>query len=100
MAADFDEDGDLDIASNAFFPEYSKGLQESFVYLETKNTETFEFASQVVPSARPIRSLCLEKADFDGDGDLDLILGLFGICLLYTSPSPRDATLSRMPSSA
>ena len=34
------------------------------------------------------------------------ILGLSGvynqvlICLLYTSPSPRDATLSRMPSSA
>ena len=25
---------------------------------------------------------------------------LFMICLLYTSPSPRDATLSRMPSSA
>ena len=29
-------------------------------------------------------------------------MGLLGysICLLYTSPSPRDATLSRMPSSA
>ena len=27
-------------------------------------------------------------------------LPLFGNCLLYTSPSPRDATLSRMPSSA
>ena len=25
---------------------------------------------------------------------------LLEICLLYTSPSPRDATLSRMPSSA
>ena len=25
---------------------------------------------------------------------------LLGLCLLYTSPSPRDATLSRMPSSA
>ena len=25
---------------------------------------------------------------------------LSGACLLYTSPSPRDATLSRMPSSA
>ena len=25
---------------------------------------------------------------------------LFVVCLLYTSPSPRDATLSRMPSSA
>ena len=27
-------------------------------------------------------------------------LNLFLACLLYTSPSPRDATLSRMPSSA
>ena len=26
--------------------------------------------------------------------------GQLMICLLYTSPSPRDATLSRMPSSA
>ena len=26
--------------------------------------------------------------------------GVLWICLLYTSPSPRDATLSRMPSSA
>ena len=25
---------------------------------------------------------------------------LYSGCLLYTSPSPRDATLSRMPSSA
>ena len=25
---------------------------------------------------------------------------IFGICLLYTSPSPRDRTRSRMPSSA
>ena len=25
---------------------------------------------------------------------------VYTICLLYTSPSPRDATLSRMPSSA
>ena len=26
--------------------------------------------------------------------------GINFLCLLYTSPSPRDATLSRMPSSA
>ena len=26
--------------------------------------------------------------------------GIIYLCLLYTSPSPRDATLSRMPSSA
>ena len=29
-----------------------------------------------------------------------LELATEGPCLLYTSPSPRDATLSRMPSSA
>ena len=31
---------------------------------------------------------------------LQLLRGGVGACLLYTSPSPRDATLSRMPSSA
>ena len=33
-------------------------------------------------------------------GYRDEELGQAGACLLYTSPSPRDATLSRMPSSA
>ena len=28
------------------------------------------------------------------------IFALFAFCLLYTSPSPRDGLLSRMPSSA
>ena len=36
-----------------------------------------------------------EKSSID-----EFYLDLTGICLLYTSPSPRDATLSRMPSSA
>ena len=27
-------------------------------------------------------------------------MGVFTVCLLYTSPSPRDGLLSRMPSSA
>ena len=31
---------------------------------------------------------------------IDFKTALSTICLLYTSPSPRDATLSRMPSSA
>ena len=31
---------------------------------------------------------------------LELQAGLYGVCLLYTSPSPRDRFLSRMPSSA
>ena len=39
----------------------------------------------------------------DDGAETDLDLGhyeRFTGCLLYTSPSPRDATLSRMPSSA
>ena len=31
---------------------------------------------------------------------LSAAMDQYEICLLYTSPSPRDATLSRMPSSA
>ena len=31
---------------------------------------------------------------------IGIIFGNYLSCLLYTSPSPRDATLSRMPSSA
>ena len=39
-------------------------------------------------------SLQLEK-------DLEMYKNVWNsFCLLYTSPSPRDATLSRMPSSA
>ena len=34
------------------------------------------------------------------DFSKDLVNDYLKACLLYTSPSPRDATLSRMPSSA
>ena len=46
-------------------------------------------------------SMKVEKIDnklvfsFSNSGNMGKL-----ICLLYTSPSPRDATLSRMPSSA
>ena len=33
-------------------------------------------------------------------GEIMCLLGDNGACLLYTSPSPRDPTKSRMPSSA
>ena len=36
---------------------------------------------------------CLEKAGGSADGTVET-------CLLYTSPSPRDLSTSRMPSSA
>ena len=40
-----------------------------------------------------------QEAGFDYGRDAKYILGTDD-CLLYTSPSPRDGLLSRMPSSA
>ena len=46
-------------------------------------------------------SMSATSLDVDHDGDNDLIVTRKNsICLLYTSPSPRDGLLSRMPSSA
>ena len=41
--------------------------------------------------------LMRQYIDTHGTGDAD---ALITYCLLYTSPSPRDGLLSRMPSSA
>ena len=35
-----------------------------------------------------------------GEGYGPMVVAKSGVCLLYTSPSPRDGLLSRMPSSA
>ena len=47
---------------------------------------------------------CANGLMFDANGNLYACEGdarrVVRYCLLYTSPSPRDATLSRMPSSA
>ena len=40
------------------------------------------------------------KAVLEIVAELTLVIVLFTDCLLYTSPSPRDGLLSRMPSSA
>ena len=44
----------------------------------------------------------VKPLDHKIEDDVDRILSYDKVtdCLLYTSPSPRDATLSRMPSSA
>ena len=38
--------------------------------------------------------------EYTGRSPKDKFIVMDDTCLLYTSPSPRDATLSRMPSSA
>ena len=52
--------------------------------------------TSIVELTNLLNYLILEK--YGNEKELD-ILG-FSICLLYTSPSPRDLSTSRMPSSA
>jgi hypothetical protein len=69
-AADFDKDGDLDIAAVSFFPDFKSHPERGFVYLE--NTEG-TFRAFHTPLAASGRWITLETADVDGDDDLDII---------------------------
>ena len=66
-----------------------KGLKLNEI--ELKESALDEFAKDFVT-----KLLIPSVVGFNGS----LGAGKTTICLLYTSPSPRDATLSRMPSSA
>ena len=53
------------------------------------------------PTAKPVMALKPEKLSFDSNlGQVRRWKQRFRACLLYTSPSPRDLSTSRMPSSA
>ena len=74
-------------------------------YIFTSMTENLSFrAVQGTPGQQitDYGPLHVSLAWGSGSGSMhtDLVRGQAYICLLYTSPSPRDATLSRMPSSA
>ena len=56
--------------------------------------ETFEFNSSSLEAAKTIVSKYPEGKQQSA------VMALLYICLLYTSPSPRDGLLARMPSSA
>ena len=66
-----------------------------------------ELPDTALASAARIPTVTSASALWDVDADVyrnEFIpegeTGAINVCLLYTSPSPRDATLSRMPSSA
>ena len=64
---------------------------------------TNSVAAQAMHKAGAQRAATGENAVVVNCRSADIIVGPIGIviaCLLYTSPSPRDRTRSRMPSSA
>ena len=75
VTRDFDQDGDLDIAAIAQFPDFSQHPNQSFVFLE--NTGGLTFKPQTFPMANRGRWLLIDAGDVDQDGDDDILLGSF-----------------------
>jgi hypothetical protein len=74
-AADFDLDGDIDLAGISFFPDFENAPEQSFFYL--RNDGNWNFTPQIVPGLTQGRWLVVESGDVDRDGDPDLLLGSF-----------------------
>jgi FG-GAP-like repeat len=70
---DFDRDGDMDIVSIAFFPDYKNRPAESFIYWENKGNNAYNRYS--FQEANDGRWMTMDAGDMDGDGDTDIILG-------------------------
>ena len=66
-------------------------IKEILFHFDTQNAEIF--SQQISEISDRKKMLGLVKA-------LGNAKSLYNLCLLYTSPSPRDRTRSRMPSSA
>lgn len=73
MPADYDKDGDIDIAAISFFPDYQNQPEESFVYLE--NDGKFNFSASTMEDPTLGRWIVMDTGDYDKDGDEDIILG-------------------------
>ena len=68
---------------NKFLNKASKGLGEAFDMIDDLDTAVSEISDAMSGLTSKMSTLLQDK-----------------LCLLYTSPSPRDRTRSRMPSSA
>ena len=92
MAPWFLTDLVLQLADNSFIPQGEAELLDSVLQL----LRNFIVVSREGKDGSKIRDFPMKQLK---SGATEQLQGAFG-CLLYTSPSPRDATLSRMPSSA
>jgi hypothetical protein len=73
IARDFDKDGDLDLASIAYFADFNNHPSEAFVYW--RNEGDFQFAPSTIKHVLEGRWIAMDAGDYDGDGDVDIILG-------------------------
>lgn len=73
IAKDFDQDGDIDIAAIAFYPDWDADPPVTFVYLE--NNGSLKFTASTLPEKNWGRWMVMDSEDVNGDGYQDLILG-------------------------
>jgi hypothetical protein len=73
LPADFDADGDLDIAAISFFPDFQQHPERGFLFLENQGDNMMQ--AYTFPEAAQGRWLTMDAGDIDQDGDTDLILG-------------------------
>ena len=73
VARDFDQDGDMDLAMIAFFPENDKGKIESFLYFQNQGNLTFNVSNLQIPADG--HYIAMDAGDVDHDGDIDILLG-------------------------
>ena len=109
---DADVRGGLNLASVVKSTPNKKSDQDTLIikvryaYAGNNNPQR-DFCQKMWNAKKIYRVEDLDSSNPDYNGNADGVNAGFGIdgaanynCLLYTSPSPRDATLSRMPSSA
>lgn len=75
MAADFDLDGDLDIAAISFFTDPKQKPNEGFLLLDNQGNNQFKVST--FPEANQGKWMVMDVADMDQDGDSDILLGSF-----------------------
>ena len=80
-----------------FADEYSL---EYFVYDELTSNDLREVDALLVRSTIKVDKELCDRSSIKFVGSATAGINHLDICLLYTSPSPRDGLLSRMPSSA
>ena len=102
--------GDITADTYTGFFQFTGGSNVMNVVTDTTNTYGADNSNVNINVTGSSNTMTLNQATTAAAGTLDLdwiiqgsnntVTSTINICLLYTSPSPRDGLLSRMPSSA
>ena len=94
IASDFRHTGNFDIASIAFYADFNHRPQESFIYF--RQDKPSKFSAHAVPVSGYGRWITMTVADYDQDGDDDILLGSFSIPFI-TGKSATSLRETRNP---